>query len=467
MATTPLVGIIPTGDEIVSPRENPKAGEIIEFNSVILSGMLKEWGARAKTYPIAADKPALIEDSINKASQECDMVLIIAGSSAGREDYTAGAIKNTGELILHGLAIRPGKPAVLGHRGPVALIGIPGYPVSAMLVMEKLVKGALAKLTKESYPQAIVLEAKAARKITSSLKYREFVRAGISFSGHEPVAVPLDSGAGLITSMTKARAIIDIEQNTEGYETGDVLKAELLQPLEKLKNTLVVTGSHDPLIDEVFDIFRRSGKGFDLASSHTGSMGAIMALKAGQAHTGGIHLLDTKSGEYNISYIKKYFPRGGIVLIEGVGRTQGIMTAPGNPLGIKSFTDLANHSYINRQGGSGTRILCDYLIRQEGLDSSKIYGYEREEFTHTGVAALIAAGSADAGLGIYSAAKLYGLGFIPVAEEFYDFICLEEILEDEKIQAFIASLQSSDFKTRLEKLGGYSLKNPGSIKFRF
>lgn len=464
---TPLVGIIPTGDEIVSPRENPKPGEIVEFNSVILSGMLDEWGAKAKTYPIVQDRLGLIEKAIQKSAEECDFVLMIAGSSAGREDYTAKALENTGKLLLHGLAIKPGKPAVLGRLGQVPFVGVPGYPVSAILVMEKLVKEALSLLTKENYVRFPQLKALAGHKISSSLKNREFLRTTVSFAASKPVALPLSSGAGVITSMTKAAAIIDIDQNTEGFEAGEEMELQLLHPLEKLKNTLVVTGSHDPLIDEIFDLFRLNEVGFDLSSSHTGSMGGITAVKSGHAHTGGIHLLDTQSGEYNLSYIKKYFPQGGVVLIEGVRRTQGIITAAGNPKNIKAFADIADLSYVNRQRGSGTRILCDYLALQAGLETEKIYGYGREEYTHTGVAALIAAGSADAGLGIYSAAKLYGLDFISVAEEYYDFICLKENLEDEKMQAFLAVLKSSQFRQRLENMGGYGFQNPAGIKAVF
>ena len=462
----PVVGIIPTGDEIVPPTEHPKSGDIVEFNSVIFLGMLREWGADSKTYAIVPDKLPLIEQAVKTAAGECDMVLVIAGSSAGREDYTAEAIKNTGTLVLHGIAIKPGKPAVLGRLGVVPCVGVPGYSVSAILVMEKIVKGIIDTLLCRKPAAQELAQAVISKKITSSLKYREFVRARLSYAGGKLTAVALNRGAGVITSFTKAHGIIDIPQNCEGYETGETVQVGLIKDIRALEQMLVITGSHDPLIDEAADILMRIGLGPEISSSHVGSMGAVMAVKTGQAHMGGIHLLDEATGEYNISYLKKYFPEGGVALIEGVGRVQGLMAAPGNPKGITDFKHIAQPgiSYVNRQRGSGTRILCDFLAKKLGINSAEIYGYNREEFTHTSVAALIKTGSADTGLGIYSAAKIYGLDFIPVANEQYDFLCRTEDLESEGVRKFIEVLQSREFGERLDVLGGYRPDKPGTIK---
>lgn len=461
----PTVGIIPTGDEIIPPTLQPKSGEIVEFNSVIFTGMLKEWGAVPKTYPIVPDKLPIIEQAITSAAAQCDMVLIIAGSSAGREDYTAKAIENTGALVLHGIAIKPGKPAVLGRLGAVPCIGVPGYSVSAILVMEKIVRPLVDRLFCRESKKEATAEAVLSRKITSTLKYREFVRARLSYAGGKLTAIPLSRGAGIITSFTNAHCIIDIPQNCEGYESGETVRVWLLKDIHAIEKLLIVTGSHDPLIDEAADILKCCGSRHELSSAHVGSMGAIMAIKSRQAHIGGVHLLD-EAGGYNVSYLKTHFPQGGVALIEGVGRTQGLMTAPGNPKAIKGFEDISNTgiSYVNRQRGSGTRILCDFLAKKHNIDANAVYGYNREEFTHTAVAALIATGSADMGLGIYSAAKMYDLDFIPVANEQYDFICRAEDLENEGVQAFIEVLKSEEFAERLEKLGGYTLNKPGTIK---
>ncbi|MGN0447353.1 MAG: molybdopterin biosynthesis protein [Acutalibacteraceae bacterium] len=452
----PLVGIIPTGDEIVPPTDNPKKGDIIEFNSAIFSSMVKQWKAQSKVYPIVKDKKDLLEAALKNAVSECDVVLVLAGSSAGRDDYTSDIISKLGTVAVHGIAIKPGKPAVLGKVDAVPVIGLPGYPVSAIVVMNEIVKDIVelyGGLLKSERP---TVKAVLGKRIVSSLKYREFVRVTLGKVGDNFVAVPLVRGAGVVTSFTKADGILTISQNSEGIEAGETVEVRLLKEKSEIENALIVTGSHDPLIDEIRDIMKK--RGLSLSSSHVGSMGAVTAVKGGTAHLGGIHLLDTQTGEYNKSYVEKYFPEKSAKLVKGVGRIQGLMVKKGNPLGIKTFTDITKGVYVNRQLGSGTRILCDYLILKYGMDKAEIDGYKNEEFTHTAVAALIASGNADCGLGIYSAAKMYDLDFIEISTEHYDFLVNEKTAESENVKVFFEILQSDELKNRLVNMGGYSFE---------
>ncbi|MCX7923720.1 MAG: molybdopterin biosynthesis protein [Clostridia bacterium] len=458
----PIVGLIPTGDEIVSPTGSPKEGEIIEFNSSIFSSMLKEWGAEPESYDIVPDKYERIVQAIRKASEECDVVVINAGSSAGREDFSARAIAEAGKVIIHGIAIRPGKPTILGVVNNKPVIGVPGYPVSGIIVMEKVVKRVLEFLMRIEYPSGVKAKATLSRKIMSSLKYREFVRMKVGDVGGRLIATPLNRGAGVVTSFVKADGILDIPMYTEGLEAGSEVELTLLKNEDEIRNTLVVIGSHDPLIDVVTDIMRRKYRGEYVASAHVGSLGGIMALKRNEAHIAGVHLLDEESGEYNTSYIKRYLGEGNTLKVKGVKRIQGLMVAQGNPKGIKGVEDICSIGrdgepvrYVNRQKGSGTRILLDYLLRQKGLSTSDIYGYEREEFTHMSVAALVAAGSADVGMGIFSAAKAYGLDFVPVCEEEYDFVLPVQYAGNRVVEHFIEILGSEEFRRELEVLGGY------------
>jgi putative molybdopterin biosynthesis protein len=202
-----------------------------------------------------------------------------------------------------------------------------------------------------------------------------------------------------------------------------------------------------------------------MSSAHVGSMGGIMALRRGEAHVAGCHLLDTNTGSYNLSFVRKYFPKGGVKLVRCVGRQQGLMVAKGNPLNIQKFSDIARTGirYVNRQKGSGTRILTDYLCKQEELDTAAIYGYDREELTHTSVAAQIVSGSADAGMGIYSAAKLYDLDFIPICIEEYDLIIPDHAWDTPMVQQLLATLKSEEFKEKILTLGGYTVDDPGEI----
>ena len=462
----PRVGIIPTGDEVVAPGANPKPGDVMEFNSAIFSGMVRQWGGEPVVYPIARDEPAVVRDAVAKSVAECDITLLNAGSSAGRDDYSARAIADVGEILFHGIAIKPGKPAILGCAGPSAIVGVPGYPVSGIIVVEHIVKPVIERLLGCRIDAPAKVRATLARPCTSSLKYEEFVRMRVGRVSNKLVAAPLSRGAGVVTSFVKADGIARVPQNAEGREAGEEIEVELLRPLHEIEGSLVVIGSHDPLIDEVAQLAHASDPDLSVASTHVGSMGAIMAAKRGESHCGGIHLLDEATGAYNESYLEKHFPRGGVRQVECVYRQQGLMVAPGNPLHIESLADLARAGmrYVNRQKGSGTRILADYVCKRDGIDPHGIYGYDHEEFTHTAVAALIEAGSADAGMGIYSAAKMYGLGFVPVCEEQYDLLVPDYAWGTPQVSALIGVLRSDAFRERLEQLGGYRMDSPGHVR---
>lgn len=451
----PKVGIIPTGDEIVSPKANPGKGEIIEFNSVIFSSMLADWQAEAKIYDIVRDKKELLKDAVMTAVGECDVVLVLAGSSAGRDDYTSSIITELGQVIYHGIAIKPGKPAVLGNIGKVPVIGLPGYPVSAIVIMQEIVKNVVDLYYKKSSENTETVKARLGKRIVSSLKYQEYVRVTLGRVGNMLTAVPLNRGAGVITSFTMADGVLVVPQDSEGFEAGEEVEVRLLKDLSEIESSLIITGSHDPLIDELSDMLQQSSCGFTVTSSHVGSMGAITALKNKQAHLGCIHLLDTETGKYNESYIEKYFPDGGVRLVKGVGRVQGLMVKKGNPMSIESFKDITKGRYVNRQLGSGTRILCDYLLKENGIDKNDVDGYRNEEYTHTAVAALIAAGNADCGLGIYSAAKMYGLDFIEICIEEYDLLIDDKAYDTYAVQKLLETLESDVFRQRLTQMGGY------------
>ena len=461
----PVVGIIPTGDEIVPPCTDPKPGDIMEFNSSIFSAMLASWGAEAKTYPIVPDKYEQIRVMLEKAAAECDLVILNAGSSAGRDDYSVSAVREVGEVIYHGVAIKPGKPAILGYRSAVPILGVPGYPVSGIIVIDELLRPLIDRWYGREPDGGTRTRAKLTRPVVSGLKYQEYVRVRMGYVGNTLMASPLPRGSGVVSSFMKADGMLEVPQGTEGYTAGEEVRVRLLRDKQRLKNTLVVIGSHDPLLDELADLIHREDRRLFLSSAHVGSMGGIMAVRRGEAHAAGIHLLDTATGEYNRAYIRKYFPHGGVYLIRCVGRQQGLMLQKGNPLGITSFADIARDGvrYVNRQKGSGTRVLMDYLCDKYNVDRDKIYGYEREELTHNSVAVQIAGDSADAGMGIYSTAKLYELDFLPICVEEYDLLIPEKVWNSGMVRQLVRTLKSEEFKKRIEAMGGYTLDNPGEI----
>ena len=461
----PKVGIIPTGDEIVPPCENPRPGDIMEFNSTIFSAMLEKWGAESCVYPIVPDKLEDIKEAVKKASEECDLTILNAGSSAGRDDYSSRIIGELGEVLYHGIAIKPGKPAILGCVGSVPVLGVPGYPVSGIIVIEELLKPLIdCWFNCEPLPKKTVY-AVLTRPVVSGLKYEEFVRVRLGRVGGKLMATPLNRGSGVVSSFMKADGILTVPQGTEGYESGETVQISLLSREDKFSNSLVIIGSHDPLLDEVANLMHLDDGKMYVSSSHVGSMGGIMAVRRGEAHAAGCHLLDTDTGVYNKAYIRKYFPNGGVKLVRCVGRQQGLMLSHGNPLGIKKFADIGDGKvrFVNRQKGSGTRILTDYLCKKDGVRAEDIYGYEREELTHTAVAAQIAGNTADAGMGIYSAAKLYDLDFLPICEEEYDLLIPDSEWDSPQVQALLKTLKSDAFREKILSMGGYSLTNPGEI----
>ncbi len=461
----PVVGIIPTGDEIVPPCTDPRPGDIVEFNSSIFSAMLASWDAEAKTYPIVPDRYGEIRDMLEKAASECDMVILNAGSSAGRDDYSSAAVREVGEVLYHGIAIKPGKPAILGCRGPVPILGVPGYPVSGIIVIDELLRPLIDRWYSRETCSGSRTRARLTRPVVSGLKYQEYVRVRMGYVGNTLMASPLPRGSGVVSSFMKADGMVEVPQGTEGYTAGEEIRVRLLTEKQQLKNTLVVIGSHDPLLDELSDLIHREDRRLFLSSAHVGSMGGIMAVRRGEAHAAGIHLLDTATGEYNRAYIRKYFPHGGVYLIRCVGRQQGLMLQKGNPRGIVSFADIAGNGlrYVNRQKGSGTRVLMDYLCDKYGVDREAVYGYEREELTHNSVAVQIAGNSADAGMGIYSTARLYDLDFLPICVEEYDLLIPEKVWNTGMVRQLIRTLKSGEFKTRIEAMGGYTLDRPGEI----
>ncbi len=461
----PRVGIIPTGTEIVEPGSDLKIGDIVEFNSRIFSAQIQEWGGIPVRYAIVRDDREKIKESILKAVAENDIVLVNAGSSAGREDFTCGIIEELGKVLVHGIAIKPGKPTILGEISGKPVIGIPGYPVSAYVVMENIVKKIVYGFQQRKLEKTKTVEAFVSKRIMSSLKYLEFVRVKLGRVDDKLIATPLSRGAGTTMSLVRADGIICVPQSSEGIEAGTKVAVQLIRSEEEVNNTLVSIGSHDVIMDVAADLMSLREKQYVLSSSHVGSMGGILALRNGETHMAPIHLLDEETGEYNVSYIRRYIKDKDISLIKCVKRIQGLMVKKGNPMGINSLNDIAQAKarFVNRQRGSGTRLLLDYNMKKLNIDPADISGYDREEFTHLKVAAAVAAGDADCGLGVYSAAVLMDLDFIPLCHEEYDLAVPTKLLQDDKVKEFIEVIRSDKFISELERLGGYEYDGIGRI----
>jgi molybdenum cofactor synthesis domain-containing protein len=467
----PRVAIIPTGTELIRHTDIDDPGlinknQIIESNSITLSGLVREAHGEPVVYDIVPDTEEDIRSVLLRAaSSNADLILINAGSSAGSKDYTANIVAEIGEVLVHGVAMMPGKPTILGVIQGKPVIGIPGYTVSAVMSFEQFARPVIFGLQGLSLPERRTIRVKPSRDIPSRLGTEEFVRVNIGRVGERLVATPLPRSAGSVTTLTRAEGIIRIPSMSEGVTQDEEIDAGLLVDEEELRNTIVVIGSHDITIDILADEIRRGGKNIRISSGNAGSLGGLIAIRKGMCHIAGSHLLDTETGEYNISYIRRYLKGIRICLFRLVMRDQGLIVAKGNPKGIKGIMDLTRDdvSFINRQPGSGTRILLDYNLARSGISSESIKGYEREEFTHMSVAVDVLSGAADCGMAIYAAAKALDLDFIPMDREQYDLVIPADFLNVKNIQVVLDTIRSPEFRDKVSALGGYDASGSGKL----
>jgi len=442
----PKVLIIPTGSELVDWRKlephDIKPGQVLETNSFVLGKLVEKCGGTFRRHEMVVDDTAKIKQALKTAvNEDYQLILVLGGSSAGSEDFVKTAIVDLGEIQVHGVTIMPGKPVLIGSVENKPVFGIPGYPVSAIIAFEQFVQPLLYGLLGQPHPQRETIAVQPTKKIASKLGVEEFLRVKLGEVGGRIVATPLPRGAGTITSITEADGIIRIPNHVEGINDTERVSVELLRPLAAIRRTIVIVGSHDNSLDVLADQLKAGHSELTLSSSHVGSMGGLMAIKRGVCHLAGTHLLDTEDGSYNISYLKKYLPDTAVKLIHLVQRDQGLIVKPGNPKKIHGIEDLGRKdvSFINRQVGSGTRILLDYKLNQLGIKAHAINGYQNEEFTHMAVAVSVLSGSEDAGLGIYAAAKALGLDFIPVVTEQYDLVIPWNILKPKRFRSCLKS----------------------------
>jgi putative molybdopterin biosynthesis protein len=464
----PKIILVPTGSEIVEPGAELIKGNIIESNSFIFSALVQEWGGEAVRMKPVPDDIEKIKRAILEGVEAGDLVVVNAGSSAGSADFTADAISEVGEVIQHGINIKPGKPVILGWVRQTPVLGIPGYPVSAFITFNIFARMIVNVLQGTETPEPERMKAKLSRQIASSLGQEEFLRVKVGRVGENFIATPVSRGAGVLMSLVRADGIVRIPAASEGFGAGSDVEVELLREKHEIGNTVVCIGSHDNSLDLLANILKKKHPKFSLSSAHVGSMGGLIALKKGEAHLAGTHLLDEKTGEYNIPVINRLLGDMKIVLMNLAYREQGLMVLKGNPKGIGSFADLLRDdiAFINRQAGSGTRLLTDKYLKEKNISSTGIKGYEREEYTHMGVASAILTGIADTGMGILAAARALELDFIPLAKERYDLAVIKEYMEMESVAALLEIIRrDQEFRTSVQNLGGYDLTDMGKILY--
>ena len=466
----PRVAILPTGSELVDWRDlggqPPEPGAIIETNSVFLSGLVREAGGEPEVLARMPDRLEEIQAAVERALDSgAHMVLVNAGVSAGSRDFTPHVAGALGRVLVHGVMAMPGKPTLLAEARGKPLVGTPGYPVSAWVCFDQFIGPALALMQGQRPPRRETVTVTPARRLPSRLGQEEFLRVHLGRVGDRVVATPLKRGAGAITSLTRADGVLRIPSHSEGLDEGSEAEAEVLGPAGAVEDTLVVVGSHDVTLDHLADHARRRAPQFRMSASNLGSLAGLMAIRAGRCHMGGTHLLEPETGEYNVSYIKRHLKGTPVRLLTLAFREQGFLVRRGNPLGVSGFADLTRQDVrlVNRQAGSGTRVLLDYHLQQQGLDRQQITGYDQEEYTHMAVAVQVLSGAADVGMGILAAARALDLDFVPVATERYDLCIPVRFWDDPRVEVVRQTLQSDGFKDQVRQLGGYDVSPMGTV----
>lgn len=468
VARKPRVAIIPTGSELVPIGEAADRGEFIEYNSVILAAQISQWGGEATRFNIVPDEFDRILECVQEAAEDHDLILLNAGSSAGSEDHSAGVVKELGRLFFHGVAIRPGHPVIFGMirrntGSEIPIIGVPGYPVSTAMTGEIFVEPLLSCWLGRKPLEPVVIPAFITQKITSPPGDDDFVRVAVGRVRERVLAAPLARGAGVISSLSQADGIVIVPRGSQGLPAGEQVEVRLYRQVAEIERTIFAVGSHDMTIDLLAMHLAHHGR--RMTSANIGSQGGLIALSRQEAHLAGSHLLDPKTGDFNIAYIHQYLPDVPVIVVTLVGRQQGLIVAAGNPLNIHALADLTRQDlrFVNRQHGSGTRVLLDYHLDKSAVQRGEINGFGQVEYTHLGVAAAVASGRADCGLGIAAAANALELSFIPLFHERYDLVIPREHYESELLSPIFDVLNSSDFREAVNMLPGYDVSEMGKI----
>jgi putative molybdopterin biosynthesis protein len=443
-----------------------RPGDIIEFNSCVLAAQVNEWGGQAHRFPISEDDFGIISQAVRDAASGNDLILLNAGASAGSEDFSAQVIEAMGSVLVHGVAVRPGHPVILGmirsiDSKMIPIIGVPGYPVSAALTGEIFVEPLLARWEGRAPLQRPLVSATLTRKVNSPPGDDDYLRVSVAKVGEKILAAPLPRGAGMITSLVHADGVTIIPRGSQGLEAGSTVSVRLYHSAVEIENTIFAIGSHDLTLDLLAQYLSNYDR--RLASVNVGSQGGLMALKRGEAHFAGSHLLDPTTGEYNLSYIRQYLLGIPVTVLGWVGRKQGLCVRKGNPKQIHSLQDLARPdvTFVNRQRGAGTRVLLDYHLAQMGIGAESVHGYQQEEYTHLAVAAAVSSGRADCGLGIAAAAEALDLDFIPLFDERYELVIPRVFLDSALLAPLFILAHDDGFRQAILALPGYDVSQMG------
>lgn len=451
--------VFSTGNELTPAGEQLEAGKIYDVNGPTVVSMLRELGVDAEFRGILPDDEQAMYRAVAEAVEQSDMVITSGSTSAGFGDmiYRIFGKIAGGGVIIHGLRLKPGKPTVIAAAGEKLLIGLPGFPLSAMMVFQTIVRPIVQRLLGASRSFEAAVKARVPFRIEAGRGKRELIPVQLVEGVSGLTAYPLLMGSGSTSALALADGYVDVDEGREFLEANEEVEIKLLAQSIRPAD-LVIIGSHCYGISMILDLMGISNS----KVINVGSLAGWYAVKRGEADIAGTHLLDEQTGSYNLHMVKRLGLEGEVVVVRGYARRIGFLVKRGNPKQIQSFQDLLRGDimFVNRVRGSGVRTYIDIKLRELlGRDvnaAEHVKGYYYEAKSHTAVAAAVAQGRADVGVAIEVAARQYGLDFIPLTEEIFDFVIHRERLKKPHVKLFIDTLSSKEFATTLAgRLQGY------------
>jgi putative molybdopterin biosynthesis protein len=449
------VAIIPTGSELVPLGVRPGPGQVVESNTVMAQVFLSQTGARCTRLPIAPDDPDIIRSAIRSALKDNDLVLISAGSSAGTRDYTESVIRSLGELVFHGVAVKPGKPVMLGNIEGKPVLGLPGYPLAAQTVLREFAAPLLESwgfAPAPRYPVTIRL----AQAISSDPGFDEFVPLFIGRIGTGLYGIPHGKGAFAQMATVKANGYTHIPAPVEGYEAGTTLEAFLTTDTGSIERTLFFTGTLDPALEELVGLAH--DKGLFIYATNPGNTAGFLALENNTCHAAPLVLPAQFLPERYRTQLK-HLSTEDLAFIHIATIEMGIASRDG-----LAIADLTHVRFINTRIESPSRMVLDTLLADAEIDPSQVNGYLQEVHGPHAVATAVRNGFADAGICTSGIASANGLRFLPVAHEDYVLAIRREMLTDTRIGMLLDLIRSPAYRNCLEKSGGYSTVHTGTIR---
>lgn len=450
VARKPRVAVISTGDELVQPGEALRPAAIYDTNGAIVAAAIDENGGEAVFLGAVPDDEARLEAVMRQALADADMLVLSGGTSKGAGDLSHRIIGRLGQpgIVAHGVALKPGKPLCLAVCDGKPVVILPGFPTSAMFTFHDMIVPALRKMAGLPPRSDAKVSATVPVRIASELGRTEFVMVSLVEGKEGLIAYPSGKGSGAITSFAQADGFLRIDALADQMPAGTEAEVTLFTPHVRVPD-LVIVGSHCTGLDLVTAQLAHAG--FTVRSIAVGSLGGLAAAKRGECDLAPIHLFDDKSETYNTPYLAE-----GLELVPGWRRMQGIVFRKGDKrfegLGAKEAVAAALADptciMVNRNQGAGTRILIDRL-----LAGARPEGYWNQPRSHNAVAAAVAQHRADWGMTIAPVAHAVGLGFIPLAEEHYDFALVTARKQRPAVQAFLDALGSDEARAALERAG--------------